>query len=244
MIQSGRSAERVETRDQIPRVGTIGALAVLAWTIGSIFMLPLAALIPLSAFGLGIGWIWFRSSLRPLFRWRILLFLLILVVPPALWVGDPDRALLGISFSSEGAQFGLLMAARAIAMLTVIIWFTRSVEITEVAALLERVGFHGLGFSMGVAVNFLPTLMCSAQNAWHTLKMRGGLRKHRLRSMQLFLVTVIANALRRSEEIALSAEARGFAPGQDAALPLRRGTWDLRLIALALVTWIAILILF
>lgn len=244
MISFTPRAENTQTGAQGPRLGTVGALAIFAWYLGTVFVLPLGPLILLSCLGLAIGWIWYRASLRRLFRWRILIFLVFLFLPAALWIGTPDRNFLGVPFSGEGVQFGLLMAVRAIAMLTVIIWFTQSVEITELAALLERIGLQGIGFSMGVAVNFLPTLMHSAQNAWHTLRMRGGLRRNRLRSLQLFTITVIANALRRSEEIALSAEARGYVPGQSAVHPLRRGIWDFPLIALVLASWILIVIAF
>jgi energy-coupling factor transporter transmembrane protein EcfT len=237
-----RTGKNPNPRAQGPRLGTVGALAIFAWYLGSVFILPLGPMVLLSVLGLGIGWIWFRDSLRRLFRWRILLFLVFLFLPPALWIGTPDQTLLGVPFSSEGLQFGLLMAVRAVAMLTVILWFTQSVEITELAGILERAGLHGIGFSMGVAVNFLPTLMRSAQNAWHTLKMRGGLRRNRWKSLELFSVTVIANALRRSEEIALSAEARGFTPGQSVSLPLRRGSWDAWIIALAITSWLLIVI--
>lgn len=243
MNSATRTSENLDPRAQEPRLGTRGALAIFAWYLGSVFILPLGPMVLLSVLGMGIGWIWFRESLRRLFRWRVLLFLVFLFLPPALWIGSPDQSLLGVGYSSEGLQFGLLMSVRAIAMLTVILWFTQSVEITELAGLLERAGLHGIGFSMGVAVNFLPTLMRSAQNAWHTLKMRGGLRRNWRQSLQLFSVTVIANALRRSEEIALSAEARGFTPGQSVSLPLRRGSWDAQILVLALISWLLIVIL-
>jgi len=51
--------------------------------------------------------------------------------------------------------------------------------------------------------------------------MRGGLRARWLRGLQLFLITILANALRHSEEIVLAAEARAFTPARSRALPIK-----------------------
>ena len=73
------------------------------------------------------------------------------------------------------------IALRILVVLVAIQGMTSSVDISSVAGLLERAGLHGLGFSVGVALNLLPGLLQSAQNAWRSLWMRGGLRKQRLR---------------------------------------------------------------
>ena len=79
---------------------------------------------------------------------------------------------------------------------------------------------------MGVALNLLPSLQTAALSTWHSLWMRGGLRKQRWRGVRLLLLTIITNALRRTEEIALAAEGRAFSPEQSRALPLRAGSLD------------------
>jgi energy-coupling factor transporter transmembrane protein EcfT len=56
--------------------------------------------------------------------------------------------------------------------------------------------------------------------------MRGGLRRQRWRGIRLLLLTIISNALRRTEEIALAAEGRAFCPVQCRAMPLRTGSLD------------------
>jgi energy-coupling factor transporter transmembrane protein EcfT len=56
--------------------------------------------------------------------------------------------------------------------------------------------------------------------------MRGGLRAQRWRGVRLLLLTIITNALRRTEEIALAAEGRAFSPEQTRSMPLRPGSLD------------------
>jgi len=42
-------------------------------------------------------------------------------------------------------------------------------DIAELAGLLERVGLHGLGFSLGGAINMLTTLRTSTISVWYSL---------------------------------------------------------------------------
>ncbi len=118
--------------------------------------------------------------------------------------------------------------------------FASAVDIAAVAGLLERFGLQGLGFCLGVAMNLLPALQESATNAWRSLWMRGGLRQRRWRGLQLLLVTVVSNALRRAEEIALAAESRAFTPERSRPMPIQAGQWDLLATALASLTLLAL----
>jgi energy-coupling factor transporter transmembrane protein EcfT len=56
--------------------------------------------------------------------------------------------------------------------------------------------------------------------------MRGGFRHQRGRALQLLLVTVVSNALRRAEETALAAEARAFDPQRASHLTISHGRYD------------------
>jgi len=119
-----------------------------------------------------------------------------------------------------------LIALRILVVLVAVHGLTGSVDIASIAGLLERAGLHGLGFSVGVAINLLPALQQSALNAWRSLKMRGGFRKQRWRGLRLLAVTVITGALSRAEEIALAAEARAFSPERARSMPVKTGKWD------------------
>ena len=107
----------------------------------------------------------------------------------------------------------------------------------------ERAGLQGLGFSLGVAANQLPNLRQSSTNAWHSLRMRGGMRAQWWRGLQLLLLTILTNALRRSEDIVLAAEARAFRPDCSRAAPLRIGRLDWWLIPVGVMSLVGAILL-
>ncbi len=221
------SVVRVDSPEGGPviRVGTLGYLAVFVWSLGMILLVR-PGLMPLSAsVCLIVAGVFYPLAFRRLLRARWLVMVALLVLPPAL-VGEPDMTLWRIPLSSEGVQLGLHMGVRAVVILVAVQGLTASIDISSLAGLFERLGLHGLGFSLGVALNLLPALQESATHAWYTLKMRGGLRRKRWRGLQLLAITVVTNALRRAEEIALAAEARGFTPEHSRALPIKSGYLD------------------
>jgi energy-coupling factor transporter transmembrane protein EcfT len=185
----------------------------------------------------------FPLSLRRMFHWRWLFFMLLLALPPIFFLGEIDRSFWGLGYSSEGLLAGLQIAMRFIVVLIAINGLTGSVEITAIAGLLERVGLQGLGFSMGVALNLLPSLQQSSINAWHSLWMRGGLRRQRRRGLRLLAFSIITNALRRAEEIALAAEARAFSPDRSRPMPIVVGNRDWLILVFALGTFVTMLVL-
>ena len=154
--------------------------------------------------------------------------------------GETDLWFWRIPFSSENLIAGLAMILRALVILIAADGLATSIDITEVAALFERIGFSGLGFSLGVAVNLFPNLRESIVATWHSLRMRGGLRSQWWRGLQLFSLTVLSNSLRRSEEIVLAAEARAFSPVRTRKLLFHIGRMDWLVVAVSL----AILIVF
>lgn len=208
------------------RVGTRGHLVLLLWTLGIVFALP-RHWSPLAAgLVLVVGGLSHPAAVKRLFRWRWCVLFGFVILPHTLWMHESTTAVAGIPFSVTGLLIGLQMTLRAATVILVIDIFSRTVDISEVAGLLERLGLRGLGFSVGIAVNLLPSLRQSSRDAWYSLRMRGGLRAQRWQGIGYFLVTVITNALRRAEDIALAAEARAFSPDRARAQPLKRGSLD------------------
>jgi len=209
-----------------PALGTPGYLAVFLGTLCLVMLSP-PRLLPWAA-GLCLlaaAWV-YPHSFRRLLRWRWLVMVALLALPPVFLLGELDGSLAGIPYSSQGLAYAGQVAGRILVVLVALDGLTSSVDIASLAGLLERAGLHGLGFSVGVALNLLPSLQQSALNAWRSLWMRGGLRKQRWRGLRLLLVTVVTNALGRAEEIALAAEARAFSPERSQALPVKAGRWD------------------
>jgi len=153
-------------------------------------------------------------------------FVALLLASGALWLGPADGGLGPLAVSGAGFQRGLWMAARALAILLAARGLAASTSPGELAGLLERAGLPGLGFTLGVAVNLLPALERSSRHTWDTLRMRGGLRHRRRAALRLATLTVMSGALRRADEIAIAAEARGYGARHPRPPALRRGRFD------------------
>jgi energy-coupling factor transporter transmembrane protein EcfT len=224
-------------------LGTIGYLTLFLWCLGVVMLTPQEYMPVAAPLCIMVAVLLFPLSPQRLFHWRWLLFMLLLSVPPVFFLGEIDRSFWGVGYSSEGLLAGLQIALRFIVVLIALNGLTGSVEITAIAGLLEHCGLQGLGFSMGVALNLLPSLQQSSINAWHSLWMRGGLRRQRWRGLRLLAFSIVSNALRRAEEIALAAEARAFSPDRSRALPITIGNWDWLIIFFTLGTFVTMFVL-
>jgi energy-coupling factor transporter transmembrane protein EcfT len=213
-------------RDGTIQLGTYGHLGIFIWLISMVMVFPPEKLaIPTSLCLVLIALI-YPFAFNRLFNTRLIFFSLVFVIPPIFFIGEADHIILGLSISNEGALIGLQAGVRLIIVLLAVNGFTSSVNIPSLAGVLEKFGLQGLGFSIGVAINLVPTLRDTAIKTWHSLKMRGGLRKNWLRGMQLYLIVVITNALRHTEEIALAAESRGFSPEKARPMAIKSNKTD------------------
>jgi energy-coupling factor transporter transmembrane protein EcfT len=209
------------------RLGTFGHLAgFLAVLLAAVRFGDARAILAL-ALALVLALLFHPAALRVARSRTAWAFAAALLVSGALWLGPHDLRAGPVAVSSAGLAAGLWMAVRALAILIATRGLAVSTSPGELAALLERVGLRWLGFTLGVAVNLLPELERSSRRTWDTLRMRGGLRHRRRAALRLATLTVMSNALRRAEEIAVAAEARGFGLDRPRALPLRRGRLDI-----------------
>jgi len=235
-------ARRLEGAAATPageRLGTAGHLVILAWSLAMVMLVPAERIYLAAIACLGAAALAYPLSLRRLLRPRWLLLLGLLALPPMFLLGESEGPALSVGLTSAGVVAGLQIAVRFVVVIVAVDGFTAAVDVAAIAGLLERVGLKGLGFSMGVALNLLPALQRSASNAWHSLWMRGGLRRQRLRAVRLLMVTVVSNALRHGEEIALAAEARAFSPDCARPMPVRSGRLDWMVAVLASICLLA-----
>jgi len=224
--------------DEIQRpIGTPGYLVILVWSFCLILFSP-PSIAPLTlGLCVVIALALYPAAFRRLLSWRWLLLLGGLILANAFWVGEPDLQLWGaIPASTSGLRSGLGMAIRAVVILLSVDGFSSAVDISEIAGLIERLGLRGLGFSIGIAFNLLPSLRQSSANVWRSLSMRGGLRRERWQGLKLFFVTVMATALQRADEVALAAESRAFTPEKARAMPIKHGKYDSLILGLACIS--------
>jgi len=231
-FQSGRTR---------PLVGSVGHLAIFLWSLGIVLLTPLRSGFIFACLCLALLSLIYPFALRRILRPRWLILLGVLLVVSVLFgSGEPDLQVWGMPVSTENVISGIQMTLRAVVILLAADGLAASMDITEVAGLFERAGLQGLGFSLGVAANMLPNLRQSSMNAWHSLRMRGGMRAQWWRGLQLLLLTVLTNALRRSEDIVLAAEARAFRPDRSRAVPIRIGRMDWWLVGAGFVSLLGV----
>ncbi|MCA9978037.1 MAG: energy-coupling factor transporter transmembrane component T [Chloroflexota bacterium] len=223
-------------------IGPVGHLVLFFWALGMVMLTPPERLVWAGSICLVVAAIFYPNSFRGLLRLRYLLMMTMLMLPTVFFLGEIDRQLWRIGYSSAGVLAAIQIGLRFVVVLTAVNGFTSTVDIPQVGGLLERFGLRGLGFSLGVALNLLPGLQQSSHNAWQALQMRGGLRRRWWRGLRLLAMTVMTNALRRAEEIALAAESRAFSPECVRPMPLRSGWQDKLLfpVGLFVLLWMAL----
>ncbi len=207
-------------------LGTLGHLGVFLWLLVLVMGAP-SEKVPWVTLicGVMIALV-YPGVLQKMWNPRWLVLLAMMVIPVVFSLGVRDQVILGIPYSSQGLVAGGKIIVRFFVILMAVQGLTQAISISELAGILERMGLHGLGFSMGVAVNLLPNLEKAYMCAWKSLRMRGGLRKNRWRAIRLLLINVISNALNQAENIALAAEGRAFSSKNARPLPIQRGVLD------------------
>lgn len=224
-------------------LGTNGYSLIFLWVMLAVILMPPGKLLWVSAGCLLVSVVAYPIAPRRLLTWHRLVLTLLLIIPPIFMLGTIDASWMGIPYSSEGLAISLQIAIRLVVVLTAIDGFTSAVDPAALSGVLERLGLRNLGFSIGVALNLLPALQEAGITTWQAMHMRGGTRRHWLRNLRLYVVTVIANALRRGEEIALAAEGRAFSPDHPNTTPLPTGRLDKVVLAAGPVLLIAMLLL-
>ncbi len=184
------------------------------------------------AVAVSLALLFYPAALTQLRRPRFWIFALFLVASSALQLSTEDRDIqaLALTFSAEGLETGVQMVLRATTVLLSISGYVAAVGVSEMAALLERVGLRGLGFALGVAVSMLPVIQETTRNAFGALRLRGGLRRKRVSALRLLLLTIIVNSLRYGDQVVAAAEARAFSAERTHPVPLRWSPTDLAVV--------------
>ena len=198
-----------------------GHLFFLLWTLLLIGLLPDQRVMLLLGSVLLFALLTGGGGLRPLRRPRFWILILSALALGPLVLGEKDLAWGWLRFSQAGFWMGVWMALRALCLTVAFSVALNALSVSEMARLFEMVGLKGLGFALGVALNLLPTLRETAAAAYHTLRLRGGFRRRPWQALKLFLVTVIANALRHSDDVVNAAAARAFEPTVRRGEPVR-----------------------
>lgn len=236
-----RVKQAVPYRNGPIQLGTYGHLIVFIWLLAMAMVVLQKDLLVGTALCLVVIAGMYLTVFKRMFNFRLVLLGFILALPPIFMIGEVDRSLFGFAYPSEGLLVGLCAGVRFWVVLLAVFGFTGAVDIPSLAGVLEKIGLRGLGFSIGVALNLVPSIKDAILKSWYSLKMRGGFRKQWLRSAQLYLVIVITNALRQAEEIALAAESRAFSPERARPMPIQFNWMDWLVLPVCVLSFIFIL---
>lgn len=209
------------------RLGTPGYLCCFAASLAAAVLLSgWRALLAVGLAG-GLALLLYREAFRVLLHPALWLFLGLLFASMTFWVGEPSAHIGPLAISWSGFVAAAQMALRATTIAVAARGLAARVSPGESAGLLERVGVKGLGFTVGVAFNLLPSMERSTRQTMDTARLRAGTAWRHPRVLRLALVTILASAVRRAEEVAAAAEVRGFSPQRAEPLPLRHGRYDI-----------------
>lgn len=212
---------RTEAGDEAPELSIYGSLFFLVSAIvGSILTQGGTAVLVLTYV---LTWSFFLCSeiARQLKSRRFWFFLLSLVVLSSMAIGgEKDISIAGLKLSSEGILSGLGMAIRAVTIVIATYTFARVASIGGLSTLFARLGVRELGFLLGVALNLLPLVQRTSANALLAVRLRGGFRRNRLKSLQKMALTILVNSLRYSDDIVYAAESRAFGGVQPNTAPI------------------------
>lgn len=224
------------------RLGTPGYLACFAASMVAAILLPGWRSLLALALSAVLALVFYRVAFRALAHPALWVFVAMLLVSMTFWVGEPTGDLGPLPVSLTGLAAGAQMALRAVAITLAVRGLAARVSPGESAGLLERAGVKGLGFTVGVAFNLLPSMERSLRQTLDTARLRAGSVWRRPRVLRLAAVTALATAVRRAEDVAAAAEVRGFSPAHSRPLPVRHGRFDVA-VALALTATVAAFLL-
>jgi energy-coupling factor transporter transmembrane protein EcfT len=183
----------------------------LTWALLLVALLPDGRLGLLLVAVVAFGCFNQKAGLRVLVERRFWLFILSTLVVATLILGEADVRWGVVRLSLEGLALGAWMALRAATLMLAFSVSLGSLSVAQMISLFNGLGLRGLGFALGVALNLGPVLNDSVEATYHTMRLRGGLRRP-LRNARLFLITVVANALRYGDDVVKAAAARAFDP--------------------------------
>lgn len=186
-------------------------LVFLLWALLLVALLPDDRLWLLLAIVVAFGWLGGGEGLQLLAHRRFWLFILSILALSPFILGETDVHWGVLRLSRTGLETGLWMALRAATLMLAFGASLGVLTVSQMIHLFDAVGLRGLGFALGVALNLLPVLRDVVGVAYHTLRLRGGFRRP-VQNARLFLITIMANALRYGDDVVKAASARAFDP--------------------------------
>jgi energy-coupling factor transporter transmembrane protein EcfT len=175
-----------------PWLVLLGAQLLIAFSIGfeSLPLLVPLALLPVLVLA--------PAQFRILLRWKLLLFLALIVGGVPLLLGERTALFAGVRYDPEYVRIGAVMAARAIVILLALRLFTSRISLEQLAAALARTRFRQFGEAFGLGMELLPQVRAAAAECY-TQYRRAMPRRRVIRHTLSWTVELMASVVVRAE---------------------------------------------
>lgn len=108
---------------------------------------------------------------RTLLRWKLLLFLAIMVGGVPMLLGEKTATIMGIPYSPEYVRATMVMASRCVVILLALQLFTSTLSLEELARRVSRTRFRHFSEAFMLATELLPELRGTASQAYREYRL-------------------------------------------------------------------------
>ena len=133
-------------------------------------------------------------------KFWLLIFIILIFIPVT--IGEKDASFSLIKYSSKNLLLGVQMTLRSICIYTGIVLITRNISINRITHFLDRMGFSESIYVLPIGLNVIPIVRKIFFQIVTIFRLRGGFRRNRIRNLYKFLLALLINTIKMSEEIA------------------------------------------
>jgi energy-coupling factor transporter transmembrane protein EcfT len=168
----------------------------------SAVVIPYEFLFGLTVFGFIILLLLDRKAYREFGNLKFWLFLFVIVIVIPTTIGEKDSNFYFIKFSSENLALGIQMTLRSFCIYTGVILITRNISIGKINNILGKLRLSEFSCIIPIGLNIIPIIRRNFFQIVTVFKLRGGFKRNRFKNIFKFLLALLINTIKVSEEVA------------------------------------------
>ena len=156
----------------------------------------------LTVFGFIVLLLFDRKAYREIGNLKFWLFVFVIVIVIPTTIGEKDLNFYFINFSSENLALGIQMTLRSFCIYTGVILITRNISISKINDILVKLKLFEFSYIIPVGLNIIPIIRRNFFQIVTVFKLRGGFKRNRFKNILKFLLALLINTIKVSEEVA------------------------------------------
>jgi energy-coupling factor transporter transmembrane protein EcfT len=168
----------------------------------SAMVIPYEFLFGLTVFGFIILLLFDRKAYREFGNLKFWLFLFVIVIVIPTTIGEKDSNFYFIKFSSENLALGIQMTLRSFCIYTGVILITRNISIGKINDILGKLRLFEFSYIIPIGLNIIPIIRRNFFQIVTVFKLRGGFKRNIFKNIFKFLLALLINTIKVSEEVA------------------------------------------